>query len=155
MPVTFEPCLWYTEKAEEAAAFYVSVVPNSRINRITTLPVDSPSGPAGSVKIVEFQLAGSAVMAFTGGPHDAFNHAISLVLLCDTQEEINHLWDGLLAGGRAEACGWLTDRYGVAWQITPRRLGELIGSPDRERAKRVTMAMMRMVKLDITALEAA
>ncbi len=155
MPVTFQPCLWYNQKAEEAAAFYVSIVPNSRIDSITDMPVDTPSGPAGDVKIVEFTLAGSRMMAFTGGPLDPFNHSISLMLLCDTQDEIDHLWNGLLEGGKTEACGWLTDRYGVSWQITPRRLGELMAGPDRERAKRVALAMMEMVKLDIAALEAA
>jgi predicted 3-demethylubiquinone-9 3-methyltransferase (glyoxalase superfamily) len=155
MTISLQPCLWYSENAEEAAAFYVSVIPNSRVERITGLPVDNPSGPADSVKIVEFVLAGAPMMAFTGGPHDPFNHAISMVLLCDTQDEVDRLWNGLLEGGHSEACGWLRDRYGVSWQITPRRLGELMSGPDRERAKRVAIAMMNMIKLDIAVLEAA
>ncbi|HWK32273.1 MAG TPA: VOC family protein [Hyphomicrobium sp.] len=155
MTVTFVPCLWYSAHVEEAARFYTSVVPNSAMTRISTLPVDTPSGPAGTVKIVEFTLAGAPMMAFAGGPHHDFNDAISLMLICDTQEEIDHLWDGLLAnGGQPVACGWLKDRFGVSWQIAPKCLGEMIamGGPGAAAA---TLAMMQMVKLDIAKLEAA
>jgi predicted 3-demethylubiquinone-9 3-methyltransferase (glyoxalase superfamily) len=155
MAVVFAPCLWFTEKAEEAAAFYVSVIPDSRIDGVSALPVDSPSGPAGTVKVVEFTLAGSPVMAFAGGPFEPFNHAISLMVNCDTQAEIDRIWRGLLEGGEAEQCGWLRDRYGVSWQITPKALGELIAGSDHDRARRVAEAMMGMVKLDLAALEAA
>jgi predicted 3-demethylubiquinone-9 3-methyltransferase (glyoxalase superfamily) len=151
----FQPCLWYSEKAEEAAKFYVSLLPDSRIDSVTAMPADTPSGPAGSVKIVEFTLLGQPFLAFTGGPLDPFNHAISMMVICDTQEEIDRLWAALLEGGAAEACGWLKDRYGLSWQITPRQLGEMMKDKDRARAKRVAEAMMGMVKLDIAGLQRA
>ena len=155
MAVRFSPYVWYADRAEEAARFYVSVIPGSSIGHVTALPVDSPGGQAGSVAIVEFTLAGAPVVAFSAGPHHEFNDAISLALTCDTQEEIDHLWSGLLqGGGRPVQCGWLKDRYGVSWQIIPRRLGEMIaaGGPGAASAAR---AMLQMVKLDIAQLEAA
>ena len=155
MAVSFSPMLWYAEEAEAAARFYAALIPQSRVDAVYALPVDTPSGPAGSVKVVEMALAGSRVLAMTAKPTDAFNHAISLTLACDTQAELDRLWDGLLEGGTAEACGWLRDRYGVSWQIMPRRLLELIGGPDRERAARVATAMLGMVKLDLAAIESA
>lgn len=156
MTVSFAPHLWYVKEAEEAARFYVSVIPGSAFGRVTALPVDTPSGPPGSVSVVEFTLAGAPVMAISAGPHDDFNDAISLMLICDTQAEIDALWAGLLqGGGHAVACGWLKDRYGVSWQIAPRRLGDMIADPDRQRAARVASAMMGMVKFDLAALEAA
>lgn len=155
MTVKFVPHLWYAEHAEEAARFYVSVIPNSSFDRLTKLPADTPSGPAGSVSVVEFTLAGAPVMAISAGPHHEFNDAISLVLVCDTQAEIDHLWAGLLqGGGKPVQCGWLKDRYGVSWQITPRRLGQMIASGG-PRGMAATKAMMGMVKLDIAQLEAA
>ena len=106
--------------------------------------------------VVEFTLAGAPVVAFSAGPHHDFNDAISLALHCDTQDELDALWDGLLqGGGKPVACGWLKDRYGVSWQVSPRCLGEMIGDPDRARAARATRAMLQMVKLDIAALRAA
>ncbi|CAN1722535.1 VOC family protein [Hyphomicrobium sp. 1Nfss2.1] len=156
MAVTFAPHLWYANNAEEAARFYASVIPASSVDRVTPLPAETPSGPAGSVSVVEFTLAGTPVMAISAGPHHEFNDAISLVLTCDTQGEIDRLWDGLLqGGGKPVQCGWLKDRYGVSWQIVPRRLGELIAHADKARAAAVTRAMLRMVKLDIAELEAA
>ncbi|MDX2307422.1 MAG: VOC family protein [Hyphomicrobium sp.] len=156
MSVTFCPHLWYAKDAEGAARFYASIIPNSSVDRITALPAETPSGPAGSVSVVEFTLAGAPVMAISAGPHHDFNDAISLMLLCDTQAEIDALWEGLTRdGGKPVMCGWLQDRYGVSWQVAPRRLGEMIGDADRERAARVTMAMLAMVKLDLAALEAA
>lgn len=156
MSVTFAPHLWYTADAEEAAHFYASVIPRSSVDRVTYLPVETPSGPAGSVAVVEFTLAGAPVMAISAGLHDPFNDAISLMLLCDTQAEIDAMWDGLLEGGGAPVqCGWLKDRYGVSWQIAPRALGEMMADADRMKAARVASAMMRMVKFDIAALEAA
>ncbi len=156
MAVTFAPHLWYANNAEEAARFYASVIPGSSVDRVTTLPAETPSGPAGSVSVVEFTLAGTPVMAISAGPHHEFNDAISLVLTCDAQDEIDRLWDGLLqGGGKPVHCGWLKDRYGVSWQIVPRRLGELIAQRDKTRAAAVTQAMLRMVKLDIAELEAA
>ena len=149
------PCLWYPEKAEEAARFYVSLLPDSRIDSVTTLPADSPSGPAGSVQVVEFTLRGQPFMAMNAGPLDPFNHAVSFAVNCDNQAEIDRLWDALSAGGSIEQCGWLKDRYGVSWQIVPTVLGEMMKDKDRTRARRVAEAMLKMVKLDIEGLKAA
>ena len=149
------PFLWYAKEAEEAAAFYASIFPDSRVTRVTALPTDSPSGPAGSVKVVEFLLRGQPFVAMSAGPLDSFNHAISFVVNCDNQAEIDRYWDALLEGGSAEQCGWLKDRFGVSWQIVPAGFGEMMADPDRARAKRVADAMMKMVKFDIAALEAA
>ncbi len=149
------PHLWYTSEAEEAANFYATVFPDSRVDRVTALPNESPSGPAGSVKIVEFTLFNQPFMAMSAGPLDPFNHAISFVVNCDTQDEIDRYWSALLEGGQAEQCGWLRDRYGVCWQNVPTRLGELMSDPDRSKAKRVGIAMLKMVKLDIAGLEAS
>lgn len=149
------PFLWYSTQAEEAARFYASVFPDSRVERVTALPAESPSGPAGSVKIVEFVLCGQPFTAMSAGPLDPFNHAVSFVVHCDTQDEIDRFWTALLDGGTAEQCGWLRDRWGLYWQIVPTALGELMAGPDRERAGRVAAAMMTMVKFDIAALQAA
>jgi predicted 3-demethylubiquinone-9 3-methyltransferase (glyoxalase superfamily) len=152
---TINPSLWYSREAEEAAKFYASIFPNSRVDRVSALPADSPSGPAGSVKIVEFTLLGQPFQAFSAGPLDQFNHAISLVVTCDTQEEIDRYWDALLQGGAPEQCGWLKDRYGLSWQIVPKQLAKLMTDPDPEKAKRAGEAMLQMVKLDIAELERA
>ena len=149
------PNLWYTDRAEEAARFYASVIPDSRVDRVTVMPGETPAGPEGSVVIVEFTLAGRPFVAFSAGPLDPFNHAISLMIECDTQEEIDRLWDALSEGGQVEQCGWLRDRYGVAWQIAPRALASMVRDPDRAAARRATEAMLGMVKLDIAALERA
>jgi predicted 3-demethylubiquinone-9 3-methyltransferase (glyoxalase superfamily) len=147
--------LWYSEKVEEAAAFYCSVIPNSKITSSHDLPAESPSGPPGSVKIVEFVLAGRPFMAMAAPPMDRFNHAISLMIECDTQEELDRVWNALLDGGAPQACGWLKDRYGLHWQITPRRLNQMMSDPDRAAARRAAEAMLKMVKLDIAELERA
>lgn len=147
------PHLWFTEKADEAAAFYASIFPNSRVDRVTAVPSDTPSGPAGSVKVVEFTLAGQPFMAISAGPLDPFNHAVSFMVDCEDQSEVDHYWNKLLDGGTAEQCGWLRDRYGLCWQIVPTVLGEMMRDPDRERAGRVAQAMLQMVKLDIGALK--
>jgi predicted 3-demethylubiquinone-9 3-methyltransferase (glyoxalase superfamily) len=149
------PSLWYSEKAEEAARFYVSLIPDSGIDSVTSLPAESPSGPPGSVKLVEFTLAGQQFFAMAAGQLDPFNHAISFTIYCADQAEVDRLWNGLLDGGTAEACGWLKDRYGVSWQIIPTALGKMMKDPDRARAKRVAEAMLQMVKIDIAALERA
>jgi len=149
------PWLWYAEKAEEAAAFYVSLFPDSRVESVTDLPADSPSGPAGTVKVVEFTLAGQPFMAMSAGPLDPFNHAISFMVNCEDQAEVDRLWDALSEGGAIEQCGWLKDRYGVSWQIVPTVLGEMMKDPDRARARRVAEAMLQMVKLDIEGLRRA
>jgi predicted 3-demethylubiquinone-9 3-methyltransferase (glyoxalase superfamily) len=149
------PNLWYTDKAEEAAAFYASILPNSKVDAVTALPADSPSGPAGSVKIVEFTLMGQPFMAFSAGPLDAFNHSISFMVQCDDQTEIDRLWAALSDGGKVERCGWLKDRYGLYWQIAPSMLGDMMKDRDRMRAKRVAEAMLNMVKLDVEGLQSA
>lgn len=149
------PHLWFTEKADEAAAFYAGIFPDSRVDEVTAIPADTPSGPAGSVKVVEFMLAGQPFMAIGAGPLDPFNHAISFLVDCEDQAEIDHYWEKLLDGGTAEQCGWLRDRYGVSWQIVPRQLGAMMKDKDRARAKRVMEAMMGMVKFDIAGLQRA
>lgn len=149
------PFLWYAKEAEEAAAFYTSIFPDSRIIRVTSVPSDTPSGPPGSVKVVDFVLFGQAFAAMTAGPLDPFNHAVSFVVNCDGQAEVDRYWNALLEGGSPEECGWLKDRFGVSWQIVPTLLNEMMADPDRAKAKRATDAMLKMVKLDIAALEAA
>jgi len=149
------PHLWYAKEAEEAAAFYASIFPDSRVDRVTPLLSDSPSGPAGSVKVVDFTLFGQRFQAISAGPLDPFNHAISLVVVCNDQAELDRYWDALLKGGKAEACGWLKDKYGVSWQIVPAVMDEMMSDKDPVRSKRVTDAMLKMVKLDIAKLQAA
>ena len=149
------PFLWYSNEAEEAAAFYASIFPDSRVIRVTALPSESPSGPPGSVKIVEFVLFGQPFVAMSAGPLDPFNHAVLFVVNCDNQAEIDHYWNALLDGGSAEQCGWLKDCFGLSWQIVPTILGEMMADPDQAKAKRAADAMLKMVKLDIAALRAA
>ena len=150
------PFLWYSSQAEEAAEFYAAIFPDSHVSRVVTMPSESPSGPPGSVKIVDFVLFGQPFTAMSAGPLDPFNHAISFVVNCDAQEEIDRYWGALLAnGGSAEQCGWLKDRFGLSWQIVPTVLPKMMADPDRSKAKRAADAMMRMVKLDIAALQAA
>ena len=148
--------LWYAKEAEEAAKFYASIFPDSRVDRVTSLPSESPSGPPGSVKVVDFTLFGQRFQAMTAGPHHDFNDAISIVVLCDDQAELDRYWNALLeGGGKPQACGWLIDRFGLRWQIVPRVLDEMMADKDPARSKRVTDAMLKMVKLDIAALEKA
>ena len=149
------PHLWFADKAIEAANFYTSLFPDSRVEEVTGTPADSPGGRAGSVQIVEFTLAGQPFMAMNAGPMDPFNHAISFIVNCDNQAEVDRLWDALGKGGTIEQCGWLKDRYGVSWQIVPTVLGEMMKDKDRERARRVMEAMLQMKKLDIAGLEKA
>jgi predicted 3-demethylubiquinone-9 3-methyltransferase (glyoxalase superfamily) len=149
------PHLWYSERAAEAAAFYASLFPDSRVDRVTTIPTDTPGGTAGSVEVVEFTLFGQPFRAIGAGPLDPFNHAVSFVVTCADQAEVDRYWEGLLVGGAAEQCGWLRDRYGVSWQIVPDALGRMMSDPDPVKAKRVGDAMLRMVRFDIAALEAA
>jgi len=150
------PHLWYAKEAEEAARFYARVFPRSRVIRVTALPAESPSGPAGSVKIVEFTLFGQSFTAFSAGPHDEFNDSISFMVHCESQAEIDRYWNAILEnGGKPTACGWINDKYGVRWQITPVQLGEWIRHRDKAKAKRVTEELLRQVKLDVAKLEAA
>jgi predicted 3-demethylubiquinone-9 3-methyltransferase (glyoxalase superfamily) len=149
------PFIWYSKEAEEAAAFYAAIFPNSRVIRVTAMPSESPSGPPGSVKIVEFVLFGQPFTAMSAGPLDPFNHSISFVVNCDDQSEVDRYWNALLEGGLPEQCGWLKDRFGLSWQIVPTLLVEMMADPDRAKAKRVADAMLKMVKLDVAALKAA
>ena len=150
------PHLWYAQHADQAAAFYASIFPDSRVDRVTTLGSESPSGPPGSVKVVDFTLFGQRFQAITAGPHHEFNDAISLVVVCDDQDELDRYWNALLTdGGKEQACGWLIDRFGVRWQIVPAALEEMMRDADPARAKRVTDALLKMVKYDIAALQKA
>jgi predicted 3-demethylubiquinone-9 3-methyltransferase (glyoxalase superfamily) len=149
------PCLWFNGDAEEAAQFYVSLLPDSRIDRVLKSPTDTPSGPAGSVLTVEFTLAGMKYMGLNGGPQHPFTEAVSFQIYCDDQAEVDRLWAALTDGGSEIACSWLKDRWGLRWQIVPTRLIELLNDPDKERARRVQEAMMNMVKIDIAGIERA
>ena len=138
--------LWYAKEAEQAARLYASIFPDSRVDRVTTMQSDSPSGPPGSVKVVDFTLFGQRFQAMTAGPHHDFNDAISLVVECDDQKELDRYWNALLeGGGKPQACGWLMDRFGVRWQIVPKVLGEMMADKDEARSKRVTDAMLNMI----------
>ena len=151
------PCLWFDGgKAEEAATFWISLLPDSRIEKVWRTPADTPSGPAGTVLTVDFILGGQRFQGLNGGPEFTFNEAISLVIECDDQAEVDRLWAALTAaGGEAGPCGWLKDRFGVSWQIVPRRLNELVSDPDPERARRAMEAMLKMGKIEISELERA
>jgi predicted 3-demethylubiquinone-9 3-methyltransferase (glyoxalase superfamily) len=150
------PHLWYAKEAEEAARFYATVFPDSRVDRVTSLAADSPSGPAGSVDVVEFTLFGQQFMAISAGPHDSFNDAISFLVNCSSQSELDCYWNALLDnGGKPQACGWIIDKYGVRWQLVPTVLGEMMTDQDKAKSKRVAQEMLRQVKLDISKLEAA
>ena len=150
------PCLWFESEALEAAEFYTSVFPDSSIVKVQRTPADTPGPKAGSVLMVQFRLAGQDYQALNGGPHDKFNDAISLSVSCNDQTEVDRYWSALTAGGgKPVQCGWLKDKYGLSWQIVPKRLPELLADPDPGKAKRVMEAMMKMVKIDIAVLEAA
>ena len=149
------PCLWFDGEAEEAAKFYVSLLPDSRIEKIQKNTVDSPAGKAGSVLVVDFTLAGQRFMALNGGTRFDFTHAVSFKIDCTDQAEVDRLWDALSDGGSVEQCGWLKDRYGVSWQIVPTALVQYLGGPDSAGAQRAMQAMLGMVKLDIAGLKKA
>jgi predicted 3-demethylubiquinone-9 3-methyltransferase (glyoxalase superfamily) len=150
------PHLWYAKDADEAARFYASIFPDSRVDSVTSLQSESPSGPPGSVKIVNFTLFGQRFQAMSAGPHHDFNDAVSFVVMCEDQAELDRYWNALLqGGGKPQACGWLIDRFGVRWQIVPAILEEIMGGKDAARSKRVTDALLKMVKLDVATLEKA
>ncbi len=150
------PCLWFNGEAEEAANFYVSLLPNSKIDTVQKNMVDSPAGKAGSVLVVTFTLAGQSFMALNGGTRFDYTQAVSFKIDCEDQEEVDRLWDGLTAnGGQPIRCGWLRDRYGVYWQIVPTALPKYLGGENREGAARAMQAMLGMIKLDIAALRRA
>lgn len=150
------PCLWFNRNAEEAANFWVSLLPDSHVDKIWRSPADTPSGPAGMVLTVDFALAGQRFQGLNGGPEFTFSEATSFVIECDDQAAVDRLWDALTAdGGQPGPCGWLKDRFGVSWQIVPRRLNELADDPDPERARRAMEAMLKMGKIEIAELERA
>ena len=150
------PCLWFDGNAEEAANYYVSLLPDSRIEKIQHNVLDGPSGKTGSVLVVEFTLAGQRFIALNGGMKMEYSHAVSFMIDCADQAEIDRLWDTLLGdGGTAEQCGWLKDRFGVSWQIVPAAWPQYIGGSDKAGAQRAMKAMMGMVKLDIEGLRRA
>ena len=150
------PCLWFDGEAEEAARFYVSLLPDSRIDRIQKNLVDGPAGKAGTVLVVQFTLAGQEYMALNGGMRFEYTHAVSFKIDCADQAEVDRLWEALSSnGGSAERCGWLRDRYGVFWQIVPSVLPALLGGSDRAGAERAIAAMLQMGKLDIAELRKA
>ena len=148
--------LWFEKEVEEAVEFYVSTIPNSRIIRKTIMPAETPSGPPGSVIIIELSLGGQNFSAFEARRPEAFNYSFSIAVQCESQAEIDRIWNAFLEnGGSPQQCGWLKDRWGLSWQIAPRSLGDMVANPDREAAKRATEAMLQMVKLDIAELERA
>ena len=150
------PCLWFDGNAEEAARFYTSLLPNSRIDAINRSPTDYPAGRAGDVLTVEFTLAGQPFMGLNGGPGYPFTQAVSFTIECDDQAEVDRLWEALTTdGGAPVQCGWLKDRFGLSWQITPKALPQLLKNPDCAKAERAMRAMMEMIKIDIDALRRA
>src|SRR5881409_1319501 len=149
------PCLWFDGQAEQAARYYVSLLPDSRIDRVVRSPADTPSGPAGMVLVVEFTLAGSKFTGLNGGPQYKFTEAVSFQIACQDQAEVDRLWSALSDGGSPGRCGWLKDRWGLSWQIVPARLVQLLGDADAGRARRTMQAMLTMTRLDVAALERA
>ncbi len=155
MPIQkITPFLWFDHQAEEAAAFYTAIFPNSKINTITRY-TPGGMGPPGSVMTVEFELDGQPFIALNGGPHFHFTEAISFVVNCPTQEEVDFYWDKLSAGGGEVQCGWLKDKFGLSWQIVPTALTELLNDPDPAKSARVMKALLAMKKLDIALLRQA
>jgi predicted 3-demethylubiquinone-9 3-methyltransferase (glyoxalase superfamily) len=146
--------LWFDNQAEEAANFYTSLFKNSRIVNVHRYGTAGP-GPEGSVMLVTFELAGQQFHALNGGPEYTFTPAISLYVDCGSQEEVDELWARFTDGGREDACGWLTDRFGVSWQVIPRQLTDLLSDPDPGRANRAMQAMLGMKKIDVSAVQAA
>ena len=153
MPKT-TPCLWFDTQGEDAAKFYTSVFPNSRVTDVTRYGEAGPR-PAGMALTVEFELDGQAYTALNGGPEFRFSEAISFQIDCKDQDEVDHYWTKLSEGGEEGPCGWLKDKFGLSWQVVPRALPELLGDPDQEKAQRVMAAMMGMKKIDVAGLQRA
>jgi len=151
-PIT--PCLWFDGHAEEAARFYTSIFKDSKMLAVTRYGEAGP-GPVGSVMTVSFQLQGQEFLALNGGPQFKFTEALSLIVNCETQQEVDQYWDKLTAGGTPVQCGWLKDKYGLSWQITPTPLMRMLQDPDPQKTQRVMRAMFQMVKLDIAKLRQA
>ena len=153
---TLYPCLWFNGNAEEAAALYTSLLPDSQIDKNWRSPADTPSGPAGMVLTVDFTVLGQRFQGLNGGPDFNFSEAVSLVVECDDQAEVDRLWSALTAGGGEPGpCGWLKDRFGLSWQIVPRELNELVNDPDPDRARRAMEAMLTMGKIEVEELRRA
>ena len=148
------PFLWFDTRAEEAANFYVSIFKNSKITSVHRYGEAGP-GPKGSVMVVAFELEGQKFTALNGGPQFTFTPAISFFVNCETQAEVDHLWEKLSEGGRKDRCGWLQDKFGLSWQIIPSALSRLMGDPDPQKSGRVMKAMLQMDKIDIKRLEDA
>ena len=155
MPDKIAPCLWFDGQAEEAAKLYVSLLPDSRLDAVHRAPADYPSGKKGDVLTVEFTLAGRKFTGLNGGPNFKFNEAVSFQIYCEDQREVDQLTEALSTVPEAEQCGWVKDRYGLSWQIVPRRLLELLSDSDPGRARRAMEAMMTMKRIDIAAVERA
>ena len=150
------PCLWFDGDAERAANFYVSLLPDSKIETVQRNTVDGPSGKAGTVLVIEFTVGGQRFMALNGGMSVEYNMAVSFKIGCDDQPEVDRLWDAILAnGGAPDRCGWIRDRWGLSWQIVPNALGKYLGGSDKAGAQRAMQAMLGMVKLDIEGLKRA
>jgi predicted 3-demethylubiquinone-9 3-methyltransferase (glyoxalase superfamily) len=154
-PSTITPCLWFDGTAEEAAKFYASILPDSRVTGVHRAPGDYPSGKVGDVLLVEFTLMGQKFTGLNGGPHFKFNEAVSFQIPVETQAEVDRLSDALSAVPEAEQCGWVKDRYGLSWQIVPQQLTRLIAGNDPARAKRAFKAMMQMKRINIATIERA
>jgi predicted 3-demethylubiquinone-9 3-methyltransferase (glyoxalase superfamily) len=148
------PFLWFDGKAEEAMSFYISIFKNSKVGRVTRYGEAGP-GPKGAVMSATFQLEGQEFMALNGGPQFTFTPAISFVVNCETQQEVDELWEKLSEGGKKDRCGWLKDKYGLSWQIIPSALGKMLGDKDPEKSKKVMEAMLQMDKIDIKRLQEA
>jgi predicted 3-demethylubiquinone-9 3-methyltransferase (glyoxalase superfamily) len=150
------PCLWFDGQAEEAAAFYTAMFPDSRIDKVVRAAADNPSTAAGDVLTVEFTIAGSPFIGLNGGPEFKFNESVSFSIDCADQAEVDRYWDALVeGGGEHSVCGWLKDRFGVSWQVVPRQLNEMLESSDRDAARRTMEAMLEMKKLDVAKLREA
>jgi predicted 3-demethylubiquinone-9 3-methyltransferase (glyoxalase superfamily) len=148
------PFLWFDDQAEEAAILYTSLFPNSKINKVTRYGEVGP-GKAGTVMTVDFELNGRPFVALNGGPHYTFSEAVSFVVNCETQEEVDRYWERLSEGGQEQPCGWLKDRFGLSWQVVPTVLVELLSDPDPEKSQRVMAAMLQMSKIEIEPLRRA
>jgi len=145
-------CLWFDDNAEEAVAFYTSVFKNARINAVTHYTEAGPR-PKGTVLTIAFELDGRDFLALNGGPHFSFSPAVSLIVTCADQDEVDEMWGKLIEGGEAQQCGWLTDRFGLSWQITPAALQDMVQGADEDRVNRVMEALLKMIKLDLGELE--
>ena len=156
MPTKIAPCFWFDNQAEEAARYYCGIFPDSKITAISRYPESHNEKPAGSVLLVAFDLRGQSFTALNGGPHFQFNEAISFQIECEDQKEVDYYWEALSKdGGQTQQCGWLTDKFGVTWQVVPKQLEMLMNDPDAAAAERVTKAMLAMTKLDVEGLEKA